>query len=457
MEYALGVDLGTTHVAAAVNVDGRVDVVQLGDRNPEMPALIHLAEDGRTTVGDSAARHGRTDPSRLAREVKRRIGDPVPILVGGTPFSAHALLGRLLEHVVETVTRQYDGPPARVVVTHPANWGPYKREQLDQVFAAAGLTGVVTRTEPEAAALHHAAGKRIAPGELIAVYDLGGGTFDATVLRRTTDGYSMVGPSSGIEQLGGMDFDAAVFEHASRVLGPDLAQHDLHDLAPLRRECVEAKEALSFDDEVRIPVALPRLHTRVRLTRAELEALITPALGDTVAAFGRAIRDAGVTADEISMVLLSGGSSRIPLVTQLLSAAYGRPIAPDPHPEHSIALGAALVAGSLPAPSPSPPPLSSPPLPLSPPSLSPPPLSPPGDRPPLPRATVRAVARSADTTQEFAPLAPGPDPGAAFRRRQRMALIAAIVIVLIGAVGGVALAVRGRDDVRPAGVTGTVR
>ncbi|MEV7628543.1 Hsp70 family protein [Actinoplanes sp. NPDC089786] len=456
MDYALGVDLGTTHIAAAVNLDGRIEVVQLGDRHKEMPALLHLAEDGRMTVGDGAGRQGRTDPSRLVREVKRRMGDPVSILVGGAPFSAHALLGRLLKHVVQTVTTLYGGPPAHVVVTHPANWGPYKREQLEQVFLAAGLTGVRTLTEPEAAALHHAAGKRIAPGELIAVYDLGGGTFDAAVLRRTEDGYEMPGPPSGIEQLGGMDFDEAVFAHVTQVLGPEATDRGDPDfeaaIARLRRDCVEGKESLSFDTEVQIPVALPGFHTRVRMTRAEFEAAVAPALTDTVEALGRAIRGAGVSADDISMVLLSGGSSRIPLVTQLLTAGYGRPVAQDPHPEHSIAMGAALVAGVPPAPTISP----ETPV-LGEPSPEAPVLGEP--RPPLPKATVRATARSGETTQEFAltgpPAAePGPDE---FRRRQRIALIAAIVIVLIGAIGGVALALEGRDEVRPAGSTTVTR
>ncbi|GLZ01936.1 Hsp70 family protein [Actinoplanes sp. NBRC 103695] len=447
MEYALGVDLGTTHIAAAVNVDGRIEVVQLGDRHKEMPALIYLAEDGRTMVGDGAERNGRGDPSRLVREVKRRMGDPVSILVGGAPFSAHALLGRLLKHVVETVTALYDGPPAHIVVTHPANWGPYKREQLDQVFETAGLTGVETLTEPEAAAIHHAAGKRIAPGELIAVYDLGGGTFDAAVLRRTETGYQMPGPPSGIEQLGGMDFDEAVFGHVTRVLGAEVAGGGDADFAAsvtrLRRDCVEGKESLSFDTEVQIPVALPGFHTRVRMTRAEFEALITPALGDTVEALGRAIRGAGVTADDISMVLLSGGSSRIPLVTQVITAGYARPVAQDPHPEHSIAMGAALVAGqSL--------------LSLSAPTFD----APVGDAtialpPPLPKATVRATVPSPDSTQEFALTGPAPSD-AELRRRQRIALIAAIVIVLIGAIGGVALALQGRDDIRPAGTSSPV-
>ncbi|MCA2214327.1 Hsp70 family protein [Jidongwangia harbinensis] len=348
MQYALGVDLGTTYTAAAVYLDGRVEMVPLGVRHAEMPSLIYQSADGRTIVGESAERHGLSDPARLVREVKRRLGDPVSLLVGGTPYSAHALLARLLRHVLDTVTARHDAPPARVVVTHPANWGPYKREQLDQVFRGAGRTDVRTVTEPEAAAIHLGSTERVPPGQVIGVYDLGGGTFDAAVLRRTGDRYAMLGTPEGIEQLGGADFDDAVFGHVAGVLGSAMSGLDLEAedvraaLARLRRECVEGKEALSYDTSVDIGVALPGLHTRVRLVRAEFEGLIGPALDDTVRAMRRALDSAGVAPDRI---LLSGGSSRIPLVAQVLTAAFDRPVALDPHPEHSVALGAARLAG----------------------------------------------------------------------------------------------------------------
>ncbi|MBB4762390.1 Hsp70 family protein [Amorphoplanes digitatis] len=348
MQYGLGVDLGTTQTAAAVRVDGRVEVVRLGGRRAEIPSLVFVRPDGGLLIGEAAERRGHTEPGRLAREFKRRIGDPVPILVGGVPFSAHALTAKLLRHVLDTVAQLQGGPPAVLTVTHPANWGPYKREQLDQALRLADTGPVLLRTEPEAAALQHATARRIAPGETVAVYDLGGGTFDAAVLRRDGEGFQLLGEPEGIEQLGGADFDEAVFGHVIGVLGgmieglnpdePDV----ITALARLRRDCVEAKEALSFDTEVMIPVALPGLHTRVRLNRSELESMIAPALEDTVTAMHRALRQAGVAPGELDAVLLAGGSSRIPLVSQLLSTAFDRPIVADPHPEHSIALGAAV-------------------------------------------------------------------------------------------------------------------
>ena len=355
MTYALGIDCGTTHTAGAISRDGSVEVLRLGARRAELPSLVFVAPDGTTVIGDAAARRGESLPGRLVREFKRRIGDPVPILAGGSPFSAHALTARVLEHVLRAAVTTQGGPPGSVVLTCPANWGPYKRDLLVQAARLADAPPVALRTEPEAAAIEYAAGSRVGDGDIIAVYDLGGGTFDAAVLRRTPGGFEVLGQPEGIEQLGGMDFDEAVFEHVVAALPADrLGAADdpevLAALARLRRDCVEAKEALSEDTEVLIPVALPQLHTRVRLTRAEFEAMIRPALADTVGAMRRALRSAGVPAEQVSTFLLSGGSARVPLVSQLLSTEFARPVVLDPHPEHSVALGAARVAAQTPVP-----------------------------------------------------------------------------------------------------------
>ena len=350
VEYGLGVDLGTTHTAAAVTVGGAVEAVRLGARRPEIPSLVFLCADGEVLIGEAAQRRGESEPTRLAREFKRRLGDPVPVQLGGTPMSAHALTARLLRHVVEVVTREQGSPPTRIVLTHPANWGPYKRDLLTQAARLADLSEVTLRTEPEAAALRFAATARVAPGEIIAMYDLGGGTFDAAVLRKSAGGFNVLGEPQGVEQLGGVDFDEAILEYVREALGAGLAGLDPADeavtaaLTRLRRECVEAKEILSFDTEVEIPVSLPALNVRVQLGRAGFEASIAPALADTVAALRRALRSAEVPPEQLRCIVLAGGSSRIPLVGSLIAAEFERPVVLDEQPELGIALGAALLS-----------------------------------------------------------------------------------------------------------------
>jgi len=353
--YQAGVDLGTTYTAAAVHRGAETTMVALGSRSAAVPSIVLLRADGTVLTGEAAERRALSEPDRVAREYKRRFGDTIPIIVAGSPYSAEALMARMLRAVVNHVTEQEGEPPGRIVVTHPANWGNYKRELLDQMVRLAGLDpGTVGfLTEPEAAAMSYAAQERVEPGEVVAVYDLGGGTFDAAVLRRTVSGFAILGRPEGIERLGGIDFDAAVFAHVAAGLGDALSRLDPEDptallaVTRLRQDCVAAKEALSSDTDASIAVALPGLHTEVRITRQEFENLIRPALNDSLEAMRRALRSASVSPDEVSRVLLVGGSSRIPLVAQMVSSDLGRPVAVDAHPKHAIALGAALAAGGV--------------------------------------------------------------------------------------------------------------
>jgi molecular chaperone DnaK len=355
--YTLGIDLGTTFTAAATWRDGHAEIASLGSRAAVIPSVVLLREDETVLTGETAARRGLTEPHRVSREFKRRLGDTTPILLGGVPYSAEALMGKLLASVVDEVTRRQGAPPAAACVSHPANWGPYKKDLLAQAVRLSGVEIPVTFTsEPEAAAVFYAQQQRVEPGAVVAVYDLGGGTFDAAVLRKTASGFEILGQPEGIERLGGIDFDAAVFSHVTRALGGRLNELDEDDpaaiaaVARLREECVEAKEVLSSDTDATIPVLLPNVSTEVRLTRAELESMVRPALHSTIEALRRALRSAGVGPEQLHSVLLVGGSSRMPLVAQLVGAELGRPVAVDAHPKHAVALGAAwLASGTAPA------------------------------------------------------------------------------------------------------------
>ncbi len=392
--YALGIDLGTTYTAAATWQDGRVEIASLGSRGTTIPSVVLLREDETFLTGETASRRALTEPQRVAREFKRRLGDPTPILLGGVPYSAEALMARLLRWVVDEVAAREGGEPSQICVCHPANWGPYKMDLLRQAVRMTNLEQPVSfTTEPEAAAVFYAHGRPVPSGALVAVYDLGGGTFDAAVLRKTDTGFAILGQPEGIERLGGIDFDAAVFSHVNRAIGDKLAELDEGDPAAvaavsrLREESVAAKEALSTDTDVSIPVLLPNLATEVRLTRAELEAMVRPALYESIEALRRALRSAGVTPEQLHAVLLVGGSSRMPIVAQLVGAELGRPVAVDAHPKHAIALGGAWVASgsavgareSRAAASVTPPPETPPPPP--PPVITPPVIVPPRDAP----------------------------------------------------------------------------
>jgi len=349
--YYIGVDLGTTYTAAAVARDDQVEVAALGDRSTAVPSVLWIGEQGELLVGEAAQRRALSDPSRVAREFKRRLGDTTPLLVGGSPYSAEALSAKLLAWVVAAIARTEGEPAAGVAVTHPANWGAYKKDLLSQAVRLADLAEATLLTEPQAAAIFYASQQRVEPGDVVAVFDLGGGTFDSAVIRKVAEGrFDILGEPEGIERLGGIDFDDAVFAHVAGMIEPGLDQLDPDDstalaaVARLREECVQAKEVLSADTQASVPVLLPTVTTEVRLTRPELEAMIRPRLDDAIGAMRRSLTSAGVEAQEVRAILLVGGSSRIPLVAQTVSAAFGRPVAVDAHPKNAIALGAAIAA-----------------------------------------------------------------------------------------------------------------
>jgi actin-like ATPase involved in cell morphogenesis len=392
--YHLGVDVGTTYTAAAVARDGRAEAATLGTRSVAVPTVVCAAGDG-LLIGEPAARRAVTDPGRVAREFKRRLGDPTPLLLGGSPMSPELLMARVVEWAVDRVSETEGGRPASLAVTHPAKWGEFKLDLLRQALQHVDLAVDRFVPEPVAAATAYAVARRPDPGTTIAVYDLGGGTFDAAVVRAGEGGFAVVGQPDGIERLGGIDFDHAVFRFVLQALDldPDRLADDpdpalAASLAQLREECVEAKEALSAETDVSVPVMLPGRHTEVRVTRAEFEAMIRPALAETVVALSRALASADVSPPDVAAVLLVGGSSRIPLVGQLVGAELGRPIAVDARPKDAIALGAALAAMTA-AAAPARLPLPPPPPPAAPPAGLPPPAAMPAAAGPAPEPTSR--------------------------------------------------------------------
>lgn len=356
MSYSLGVDLGTTYSAAAVCRDGRVEVCSLGVTSATLPSVVLLRADETVLVGEAAERRGVVEPGRVGREFKRRLGDPTPLILGGTPYGAEALTGHLLKAIVAMVSEREGEAPAIVVLTHPVNYGPYK---LDMVREAARLAGIRSDRlrllpEPVAAAISYATRQRVDVNSTFAVYDFGGGTFDAAVLRRTDQGFTVVGQPEGMERFGGIDIDAAMLAFVDQQLDgalgalEDSSPEVLEDTSALRDACRQAKETLSLDTDATIRVQLANLRRSVGISRNDLERMIRPRIQETIESLRRAVQSANVTMEQISTILLVGGSSRIPLVADLVARETRRPVSTDAHPKLAIASGAALFAGGAP-------------------------------------------------------------------------------------------------------------
>jgi molecular chaperone DnaK len=362
MRYGLGVDLGTTFTSAATSSQGHPEMLGLGNRALVAPSVVFATPEGRLLTGDSAARRAADEPHRAASEYKRRLGAPTPLVLGDAPFAPAILMAATLRSAVDAAVKTHGSPPEVIVLSRPAVWGPYRQEQFDEVPRLAGLSDVRMIDEPVAAAAHYITGRGNVDGEIVAVYDLGGGTFDTAVLQARNDELHILGHPEGVEWLGGCDLDEAVLTFVDRQLNGAISGIDPRDqeqataLFRLRQECILAKEALSFDEETVIPVFVAGMTENVRITRAQFEDMARPLVVSTVEALQRAIRSAEVEPADLTAILLVGGSSRIPLVTGMVQDALNRPTVVGAHPKHVVALGAARLADRLMTPDVSEPP-----------------------------------------------------------------------------------------------------
>jgi actin-like ATPase involved in cell morphogenesis len=351
----LAVDFGTSNTVAALGVDGGAPRLVTIDGSPLVPSSVFLTDDGTLAVGRDADRQARIDPSRYEPNPKRRIDDGF-ILLGAAALPVTMVIAEVLKRVHGEVRRQLGGEPDQVRLTHPARWGQRRRDTL---IAAANEAGfghdLVLIPEPVAAATHFAstlAGPGVAglhDGQALAVYDLGGGTFDIAVVARRGADYEVVA-EAGLPDLGGLDFDNAITEHIGAT---HAAEHDAAawkrllqptDAASRRQARVlatdvrDGKEALSRYPHV--DIALPQPFPDVHLTRSEFEDLIRPNLQRSVDLMARTIADAGYDPRQLAGVYLVGGSSRIPLVARLIQQGLGITPTTLDQPETSVVTGA---------------------------------------------------------------------------------------------------------------------
>jgi molecular chaperone DnaK len=353
MSYQVGVDLGSTFSAAAVCRTGgnpAPEIIPLAGRTAFVPSVLFTNGDGSVLIGEEGENQALVDPQRIVRQFTRRVGDGVPVLVGGGPMPAEVLAARFVARLLDLVANRLGGPASRIAITHPAAWGTHRVAALRDALVGEGIDGVRLLQEPQAVVLAHANRAPVDPGAAVAVYDLGGATFTAAVVRRLgADQFAVAGSQEDVE-VGGLDLDEVVFAHVVASLDTQWDALDPTDrsvreaVARLRRRCTAAKEALSVETEVHIPVSLPGVNTQVRLTRAEFEEAIRPGIEETAGALLRALRSAEVTPDQLADVLLVGGSARIPLITQTVSEQLGRAVTIPNDPKGIVAIGAALAA-----------------------------------------------------------------------------------------------------------------
>ncbi|MBK1786158.1 Hsp70 family protein [Prauserella cavernicola] len=351
----LSVDLGTSNTVAVLSAHGRPPRVVEVDGSATMPSAVFAEEDGTLVVGRDAERRARLDPTRFEPNPKRRV-DEQTLLLGTDVVPVNEALAAVLRRVLDETSRQLGGEqPDEIRLTHPAEWGPVRRNVLLSAARLAGMTGSVSLVpEPVAAAAHFASfpGKALGPGQTLAVYDLGAGTFDVAVVGATQNGYTVLA-EDGLPDLGGLDVDQALLVHVGREVSHRDPQHWQRLLRPestadrrtrraLQEDVKAAKEALSRLPQTEVP--MPEPFADVLVTRAELEALVRPAMLRSVELLARTVRSAGLSPDRLVGIYLVGGSSRLPLVGTLLAEKLGVVPSSLDQPETAVALGAHHVA-----------------------------------------------------------------------------------------------------------------
>jgi molecular chaperone DnaK (HSP70) len=350
--WVVGIDLGTTNSSVGFVRDGQPELVPV-DGSHLLPSVVSLGPDGTVLVGQAARNQALLYPERTVRSVKRRMGQDCRLRLGDreyTPVEISAMILRRLKLAAEAYLKE---PIGRAVITVPAYFSDAQRTATREAGEVAGFVVERVLHEPTAAALCYAQPDDRDRKKM--VYDLGGGTFDVSVVRSRGE-MTEVLASHGDTALGGDDFDAALLARLERLFesrhGVGLGG-DPRALARLTRTAEETKIRLSTESYVRVieEHLLERegvgLHLDAEVTRPEYEELIQPFLDRTKDSVQRALREAGLLARDLDEVILVGGSTYTPRVQEMLQEILG--IAPrrDVDPEKAVALGATLQAGRV--------------------------------------------------------------------------------------------------------------
>jgi len=352
MTRAVGIDLGTTNSVIAVLEGGDPTVVANAEGGRTTPSIVSF-KDGEVLVGEVAKRQAITNPDHTIRSVKRHIGTDWAIDIDDKKYTAQEISARILMKLKRDAESYLGDTVTDAVITVPAYFNDAQRQATKEAGQIAGLNVLRIINEPTAASLAYGLDK--STDETILVFDLGGGTFDVSVLE-IGDGVFEVKATSGDTQLGGDDWDDAVIQWLVKSFkddhGVDLAK-DRMATQRLKEAAEKAKIELSSvsETEVNLPFITATdagpLHMQYKLTRSEFQKLTEDLLDRTRSPFEQAIKDAGIDVAEIDHVVMVGGSTRMPAVQELIQKLTGKEPHKGVNPDEVVAAGAAIQAGVL--------------------------------------------------------------------------------------------------------------
>ena len=359
MARAVGIDLGTTNSVVAVLEGGEPKVIANAEGARTTPSVVAVNKSGDSLIGDIAKRQAVTNVKNTVASVKRHMGTDWTTELGGKTMSAPEVSARILQKLKHDAEDYLNEDVTDAVITVPAYYGDAERQATKDAGEIAGLNVLRIINEPTAAALAYGL-ERGKEDELILVFDLGGGTFDVSLLEvgKDEDDFStiQVRATSGDNKLGGDDWDQRIVDHLVKTVkdkdGVDLS-NDTTALQRLNEAAEQAKKELSSASSTNISLQYLSMsqdgpiHLDETLTRAKFEDLTSDLLERTKKPFEQVIKDAGVTVSEIDHVVLVGGSTRMPAVSDAVEKLAGREPNKGVNPDEVVAVGAAVQAGVL--------------------------------------------------------------------------------------------------------------
>ncbi len=353
MGKIIGIDLGTTNSCVAVMEGGEAVVIANAEGNRTTPSVVAFSKTGERMVGQVAKRQAVTNPDRTIVSIKREMGTNHKVNIDGKQYSPPEISAMILQKIKADAEAYIGSPVTQAVITVPAYFSDSQRQATKDAGKIAGLEVLRIINEPTAAALAYGLDK--ATDQNIMVYDLGGGTFDVSVLE-IGDGVIEVLATGGDTRLGGDDFDDCIVKYLvsefKKSNGIDLSG-DKVAMQRLREAAEKAKIELSgvTTTNINLPYitadATGPKHLDISLTRAKFNELTAHLVERTVAPVKQALSDAGLTASQLSKVLLVGGSTRIPAVQELVKNLTGKEPFKGINPDECVAVGAAIQAGVL--------------------------------------------------------------------------------------------------------------
>ena len=353
MSKIIGIDLGTTNSCVAVHEGGETKVIANAEGNRTTPSVVAFGKDGEIIVGLKAKNQMITNPN-VVYSIKRDMGTDKKVHINGKDYTPQEISAMILSDLKKTAEDYLGEKVTKAVITVPAYFNDSQRQATKDAGKIAGLEVERIINEPTAAALAYGLDKQD-KNEKVLVYDLGGGTFDVSILE-LGDGVFEVLSTSGNNHLGGDDFDQRIMDYLvnefKRENGIDLS-NDKMAMQRVKDAAEKAKKDLSgmTSTEVSIPFITQSeagpLHLSVTLTRAKFEDLIGDLLDSTLEPVRKALKDANLTKNDIDKVLLVGGSTRIPKVVDLIKNELGKEPSKGVNPDEVVAMGAAIQGGVL--------------------------------------------------------------------------------------------------------------